>query len=107
MIAIKTCVDSIDKYRSVMNNQYVKNVIITGFPGEGKTFVMMYVVLYARSKGLVVISIAMMSHRAIQLGGIHWHKLVCIPVDKSNNMSVYRMTELAIRKMEMYHPLCI
>ena len=67
----------------------------------------MYILIYARSRGLITVSIAMMSHRAIQLGGIHWHKLLCIPVDHSNNMSVYRMTELAIMKMERYYPMRI
>ena len=85
-----------------MNTQYVKNIIITGFPGGGKTFVLMYVLIYARSRGLFTVSTAMMSNREIQLGGIHWHKLLCIPVDQSNNMSVYRMAELAIMKMERY-----
>jgi len=86
-----------------MNNYYTKNVIIAGFLGGEKTFVLMYMAMYARSQGLTVITIAMMSHRAIQLRGWHWHKLLCIPVDKSNNMSVYRRTELVINKLKR-HP---
>ena len=54
-----------------MNTNFVKNIIIAGFPGGGKTFVMMYIVIYARSKGLTVIIVAMMCHQEIQLGG--WH----------------------------------
>lgn len=107
IFAIKTCVESIDKHSSLMNNEYVKNIIVAGFPGGGKTFVMMYVVIYAQSIGLTVVTTAMMSHLAIQLGGIHWHKLLCIPVDRSNNMSNYRMTELAISELETYHPMRI
>ena len=107
LFAIRNCMESIDKYGDVMNNDFIKNFIIAGFPGGGKTFIMMYMVLYARSQGLTVVTVAMIAHRAIQLGGIHWHKLLCIPVDRSNNMSVYRMAELAIRKMEMYHPMRI
>ena len=90
-----------------MNNDFIKNIIIAGFPGSRKTFIMMYIVLYACSKGLTIVTIAMMSHRAIQLGRIHWHKLLCILVDQSNNISTFRMAELAIQKMEMYHPMCI
>ena len=45
----------------------------------------------------------MMAHRAIQLGGWHWHKLLMIPVDRTNNMSVARMTEIAIERLEK-HP---
>ena len=107
LFAIRVCVQSIDSYLNVMDMHFVKNVIITGFPGGGKTFIMMYIVLYARSKGLNVITCAMMCHRAIQLGGWHWHKLLCIPVDRGNNMSVYRMTEVAIEKLERRHPMRI
>ena len=64
---------------------------------------MMYVILYAMSRGLTVISTAMMAHRTIQLGGIHWHKLLSIPVDRTNNMSVARMTEVALERLEK-HP---
>ena len=103
LLAVRIGVDAIDNYLCIMNIQYTKNVIITGFPGRGKTFVMMYVVLYARSKGLTVITVALMAHRAIQLGGWHWHKLLCIPVDRNNNMSVCRTTELAWQKLDR-HP---
>ena len=58
-----------------MNNGFVKNLLIAGFLGGGKKFVMMYIVIYDRSKGLTVIIVAMIFHRAIQLGGWHWHKL--------------------------------
>ena len=54
-----------------MNAGFVKNIIIAVFPGDGKTFVMMYIVIYARSKGLTVITVSIMCHRVIQLGG--WH----------------------------------
>ena len=75
-----------------MNTGLVKNIIIAGFPGGGKIFVTMYIVIYSRSKVLTVITVFMMCHREIQLGGWHWHKLLCAPVDRGNNMSVYRMT---------------
>ena len=77
----------------------MKNIIISGSPGGGKTFVMMYIVIYSCSKGLNAIKVAMICHQEIQLGGWHWHKLLCTPVDHGNNMSVYRMTEYAIQKL--------
>ena len=40
-----------------------------------KTFFRMYIVIYDRSKGLTVITVAMMFHLKIQLGGWHCHKL--------------------------------
>ena len=61
-----------------MSKGYTKNVIIVGFPGGGKTFLMMFLMIYAILRGLNVISVAMMAHRAIQLGGWHWHKLLRI-----------------------------
>ena len=62
----------------------------------------MYIVIYACSKGLTVITVAMMCHQEIKTGGWNWHKLLCIPVDCGNNMSVYRMTKLAIHKLELF-----
>ena len=56
---------------------------------------MMHLVLCARSKGLTIITVALMAHREMQLGGWYWHKLTCVPVERTNNMSVFRLTELA------------
>ena len=85
-----------------MNTGFVKNIIIAGFTVGGKTFVMLYIVIYACSKGLTVITVDMMCHLSIKLGGWHCHKLLCIPVDHGNNMSVYQMIELAIHKLELF-----
>ena len=70
------CVESIHSYLYLMNTIFVKKIIIAGFPGGGKTFFIMYIVIYAFSKGLTVITVAMMFHQAIQLGGWHWNKLL-------------------------------
>ena len=64
--------------------------------------VMIHIVIYDRSKLLNVITVAVMCHQSIQLGGWHMNKLVCIPVDCGNNMSVYRMIELTIQKLERF-----
>ena len=85
-----------------MNTISVNNVIIAGFPGGGRKIVMMYIVINSRSKGLAVITVAMIFHQAIQLGGWHWNKLLCIHVYLGNNMSIYRMTELSIQKLEHF-----
>ena len=76
----------------------MKNIFVEGFPGGGKILVIMYIVIYARSKEFTVIIAAMMWHWLIQISGLHWDKLLCIPVDHGNNMSTYQMTELAIKK---------
>ena len=71
-----------------MNTGFVKNIIIAGFPGGGKTFFMMYILIHARSKGFTVIIVSMMCHLVIKLGGWYRHKLLFIPVDLGNNMAV-------------------
>ena len=85
-----------------MNTGFVEDIIISGFLGGRKIFVMMYIVIYALSKQLTVITVAIMCHREIQLGGWNWNKILCIPVDCGNTMSVYRMIELVIQKLERY-----
>ena len=94
-IAIHVCVKAINQYQAMSNNgSYVKNVGIRGIPGGGKTWCMMYVMLYAISKGLVCITTAFMCKRALYLGGTHLHKLILI--DTEDNSSIYRRAELAI-----------
>ena len=58
---------------------------------------MMYGVINSLCKGLTVMTTAMMAKRAIQLGGIHWHKLMMLPTRK--NISPQQKAELAILKL--------
>ena len=81
-------VESINSYFDLMNIGFVKTIIITGFPCDGKKIIM-NIVIYDSSKGLTVITADMMYHRAIQLVGWHWHKHLCIGVDCGNKVSVY------------------
>ena len=53
---------------------------------------------YAISKGLNVVVTALLSDRAVALGGVHIHLLFKIPVT-SYKASVQRMAELAIIKL--------
>ena len=46
-----------------------------------------------------MITFDMMCHQVIQLGGWNWHKRLCVPIDRGNNMSVYQMTEFSIHKL--------
>ena len=62
IFAIKNYMECIDKYGDIINNDFIKNIIITGFPGRGKTFIIMYIVLYTCSEGLTIVTIAIMSH---------------------------------------------
>ena len=58
---------------------------------------MQYIVLYAISKGMNVITTAVMARRANQLGGLHIHKLFCL--DVTNGMNPHRVVELAVIKL--------
>jgi predicted GIY-YIG superfamily endonuclease len=106
--AIQLGVDAINKYNN-LSDQLVqtKNIGIRGFPGGGKTWCSLYLAVYAMSKGLLVLPTAMLAKRAIQLGGIHWHKLFSIPTNK--NMNLHRKAELAIiqimKRPQEYHLL--
>ena len=73
---------------------FTKNVGLRGFPGSGKTWCSLYVSLYALSKGLLVMSVALLAKRGIQIGGTHWHKLYCIPTER--HFSIHRRAELAL-----------
>ena len=96
--AIKRCKESIDKYCDILaQNTFNKCVVLRGFPGSGKTWTMQYIALYAASKGLNIMTTAMMARRAITIGGSHIHNLFCLPTE--NNLSVHRCAELAIVKI--------
>lgn len=76
---------------------YVKNLIVFGVPGSGKSYIMQLITLYAMSKGLRVMTSAIMGTRATLLGGIHLHKLLGWSTKTSCN--VHRLVELAIDKL--------
>ena len=75
-----------------MNNGFVKNINIAEFPCVLKKNHYVHWNFYASSKVLTVITVGMMCHQEIQLGGYHFHKLLCILVDNGNNMSVFKMS---------------
>ena len=63
---------------------------------------MIHILIYSISKGLTVITFAIIFHQAINFGRCNWHNLLCIPIDRGNNMSFHQMIELAIQKSERY-----
>ena len=96
--AIKICSETVDKYINLWDlKTLTKNIGIRGFPGSGKTWCSLYCALYAMSKGLHVLTTALLAKRAINLGGIHYHKLFCLPIGR--NLNVQRKAELAILKL--------
>ena len=85
-----------------------KNVVAHGAPGTGKSFIGQFIVLYALSQGLNIISTALMGVRANTIGGIHLHKIFFLPTDNKIN-SPFVCAEKAIedikRHIEIYHAL--
>ena len=53
--------------------------------------------MYAISKGLNVISTAMMSKQALKLSSIHWNIMLCISTEET--ASPFRKVELSITKI--------
>ena len=93
--AIQLCCQQINKYCNLADQStFTKNVGLRGFLGSGKTWCSLYVSLYALSKGLLVMSVALLAKRGIQIGGTHWHKLYCIPTER--HFSIHRRAELAL-----------
>ena len=76
----------------ILQYSYTKNVGICGFPCGGKTWCMIYCILYSISKGLKVTSKAMICKRALKLCGIHIHKLFNIPTKE--NLTPHRWADL-------------
>ena len=83
-LAVQSCTNAVNQYISPQSI-FVKNRIISGSPGCGKSFLMKYIMLYAMAKGLKVGVTSMLARRAVHLGGLHIHKLFCL-VEKSNSL---------------------
>ncbi len=101
-VAVHAATYSINKYNGTVSGHrsltYTKNVVVHGAPGSGKSFVGQTCVLYAIAQGLRCISTALMGPRASALGGIHYHRLFCLPV-KKGAIRPYRCAELAMQKI--------
>ena len=54
-----------------MNIGFVKNIIIAGLLVVGGGIDMMHIMIYACSNLLPVITVDMVQHQAVQLGGLH------------------------------------
>ena len=69
-MALNNVTLTIDNYLDALRqNTFVKCRVITGAPGSGKSFLLNYACIYAISKGLSVGITALMSQRAVHLGG--------------------------------------
>jgi predicted GIY-YIG superfamily endonuclease len=94
LLAIRIGMESIMQYFNACLSLCPKSVVVVGGPGTGKTTVMLLLMLYAMTLGLNVCVTALLSERAIQLGGKHLHWLFMLPVRESSTPG--RIAELAI-----------
>ena len=78
----------------------VKNHVIRGFAGCGKSWCMQYCILHAYSKGLFALPTAMMSRRSVFLGTKHIDWLFCLPFEKIHNPN--RIAEIAMGSLLQY-----
>jgi len=93
---LKLARSKLDQYIRA-DKKTVRNLIVTGGPGTGKTTSGQITVVMAISRGLVVGITAIMSVRAKQLGGVHVSSLFCIPVNEY--ASPQRLAEMALMKL--------
>ena len=97
--ALNYAIDKLHRYKNIEESVvYVKNTVITGAPGSGKTYLTNMMALYAISLGFDVGITASMSQRDVQIGGLHIHKLFGIPVNKK--LSLHLLAETAISNLQ-------
>ena len=65
----------------------LKNALLVGGPGTGKSYMMQTFVAYSHSKGLRSLMMAYTSERAQALGGEHFHSVLRIPVLKFGTLA--------------------
>ena len=102
----------IDRYRSAGEfgaQVCLKNPVVHGAPGAGKTFVGSVAVLHALSQGLNVVSTALMALRAQAIGGTHLHEFFKFPTSDAARMSPHNAANAALekirRKTDLLHAL--
>ena len=100
--AIELCVGQVSKYRQNTNDESrcIKNPIVYGSPGAGKSYVGSMTVLYTLSQGLNIISTALMALRAQALGGLHLHEIFKLPTSDGASIAPFAAANQAIQKIE-------
>ena len=97
-VAVSLIQRQIDRYRSA-GSVCLKNPCVHGAPGAGKSFVGSVAVLYALSRGLNVISTALMALRAQAIGGTHLHEFFKLPTSDKSRTAPHVAANMALEKI--------
>jgi hypothetical protein len=93
-LAMNLGINAVKQYmNSEGSDRAVKNVLINGSPGAGKTFVLQCIGLYAISMGLKVMSTSFMAVRASEIGGLNIHQL--FKLNRKRKGSLFRLAEVS------------
>jgi predicted GIY-YIG superfamily endonuclease len=87
---------SINDYQRGARHQ---NLVICGGPGNGKTTVSQWIVLYALCQGLLGIPTSIVADRSKQLGGIHIHSVCSLTANDERTKSPGQAAEAAIASL--------
>ena len=79
---VKKCTNAIDSYANISRTKLVKNHVIRGYAGCGKSWTMQYCILHACIRGLFALPTAMMANRAVFFGTKHIDWLFGLPFNK-------------------------
>jgi hypothetical protein len=75
-----------------------RNLVTVGGGGVGKTACSTFCTLYCLAKGLRGVNTSLVSDRSKELGGIHFHRLLCI-IGHSDDLPPGRVAELATARL--------
>ena len=99
-LAIKLVTTQVNKFADPSRTSCVKNPIVYGKPGTGKTFVGQLSIIYCSCLGLNVLFTALMAKRAQEGGSVHIHQIFQIPVVNKGTLSPFVTAEIAMSRLQ-------
>jgi hypothetical protein len=102
-LCLKALINAINE-KVDQQTAFVKGPLLIGKPGAGKTFLVQLAVVYALSRGLNVLVLALTGQRALEVGGSHIHRFFCIQEPSGQKTtSAARIAESAMKSL-VAHP---
>ena len=74
-----------------------KHRFYVGYPESGKTTVVLHATIYAASRGLNILTNALVRLRAEELSGNHIHDIFCLPLSSAHSVGV--IVERSLQKL--------